>query len=568
MKLLKFLTLGVVGVLIGGVLLVFVAIPQVLQNSSFHRFIEQQINKKVPFQVHIKKMTWKPFKSLVVHGHTVVQWKSEDQVYMIDNFKLPFMATLYRPQKGGIELDFKGEIGGGEVVWNTFYGNFKNQTFQIHFRFKAPLSLQEIEIKSAIVSMKNQPLLSFKGRMKYAPKVFVDFDAHSEISDLSSLRMPLLEILGETYPILKELYIRGKGQGKVRLRGGLAELDVEGEVSVQEGAIVSRAKKTDLKNLNIQFPFHFSKNLLREPASARRYGTLSFDALNKNGVVIGKTKIKFSNHNNALMLEALERPSLWEGKLKLKKASFQAFPKDQRSLTLSLKAQDIAYEKLSQFLGVPSWPGKVHLNIDSMTFDSSALKFLGSIELLAWNGKVVLQDIEILDPLFVPTVKVKRITVEGVRLGELTETFGFGIIDGGLKAEIKDFAMVENRPISFKMTAESVQQEGTKQIISVEAIKNISKLGGDESSFINDQFMYKFVETFGYSKFGFKAELEGDVLQIAPKYSSGDTYYLIKGSFFPPTVDIIYKNDLQAKIPLPELWDRLKNIDWKKTIVK
>ena len=259
---------------------------------------------------------------------------------------------------------------------------------------------------------------------------------------------------------------------------------------------------------------------------------------------------------------------MWEGKFKLREASFQAFPKDQRSLTLSLKAQDIAYEKLSQFLGIPSWPGKLHLKIDSMTFDSSALKFLGSIELLAWHGKVTLRDIEILDPLFVPTVKVRNITVDGIRLGELTETFGFGIIDGGLEAKIENFVMVENRPVSFTMSAESVPQEGTKQIISVEAIKNISKLGGDESSFINDQFMYKFIKQFGYSKFGFHAELQGDVLQIAPTTSSGDTYYLIKGSFFPPTVDIIYKNDLQAKIPLPELWDRLKNIDWKKTVVK
>ncbi|MBI3019121.1 MAG: hypothetical protein HYY61_04440 [Deltaproteobacteria bacterium] len=568
LKVLKFLTLGVGAGLIGGVLLVFVVIPQVLQEPSFYRFIEKHINKKAPFQIYIEKMSWKPFRSLTVQGRTVVQWKSEDQVYMVDNFKLPFVVILYWPQKEGIELDFKGEIGGGEVVWNTFYGNFKNQTFQIYSRLRAPLSFQEIEVKEAVVSMRNKTLLSFKGRVKQNPKVFAAFDAHSEISDLSSLRTSLLDILGETYPILKELTIRGKGQGKVRLQGGLEELDVEGEISVKEGAVVSRAKKTDLKNLNIRFPFHFSKNILREPASAKRYGTLSFDALNKNGVGIGKTKIKFLNHNNALVLEALERPSLWEGKFKLRQAAFQAFPADQRSLTLSLKAQDIAYEKLSQFLGMPSWPGKLYFNIDSMTFDAAALKFSGSIELLAWNGKVTLQDIEILDPLFVPTVKVRSIAVEGVRLGELTQTFGFGIIDGGLEAKIENFAMVENRPISFKMSAESVPQEGTKQIISVDAIKNISKLGGDESSFINDQVMYKFVKQFGYSKFGFKAELEGDVLQIAPKYFSGDTYYLIKGSFWPPTVDIVYKNDLQSKIPLPELWDRLKNIDWKKTVVK
>ena len=78
LKALRFLTLGVVGILIGGVLLVFVAIPQVLQNSSFHRFIEKKIHKKALLQVHIEKMAWKTFKSLVVHGTTVVQWGRED----------------------------------------------------------------------------------------------------------------------------------------------------------------------------------------------------------------------------------------------------------------------------------------------------------------------------------------------------------------------------------------------------------------------------------------------------------------------------------------------------------
>ena len=568
LKLLKFLALGALGVLVGGAFVAFVVVPQIFQASSFHHFVEKKIAQMTPLQVHIEKISWQPFKTITVQGNTVLQWKSEDQVYMVDNFKLPFVLTVYRPRKDYIELDFRGEIGGGEVVWNTFYGNFKNKIFQMNSRLKVPFSFKEIEIKEARASLQNQTLVSLKGYIKKDAKVFVDLNADSAISDLSSLQGPSQDILGETYPILKELQIRGEGQVKTHVQGSLDALDVEGEAFLKQASLISKTKKMNLRNVNMHFPFHFSENILREPASAKRQGVISFDGLNKNGVSIGKTKIKFSNHNNALIIEEIQRSTLWGGSFKLRQAAFQAFPENQRSFTLSLKAQDIAYEKLSQFLGMFSWPGKLHLNINSITFNASSLKLLGSIDLFAWHGKVSIQDIEIVDPLFVPTIKVKKIVIQGVRLGELTNTFGFGIVDGGLEAKIENLAIIENKPVSFKMSAESVPQEGTKQVISVEAIKNISKLGGDESSFFNDQFLYNFIKQFGYSKFGFEAELQGDVLQISPKYSSGDTYYLIKGSFFPPTVDIIYKNDLQAKIPLPELWERLQNIDWKKTVVK
>ena len=67
---------------------------------------------------------------------------------------------------------------------------------------------------------------------------------------------------------------------------------------------------------------------------------------------------------------------------------------------------------------------------------------------------------------------------------------------------------------------------------------------------------------------GFKAVLNGDLLQLEPNYSSGTTAYLIKGSFFPPSVYVLYKNEIHKKIPLPEMIDRLQNIDWQKTYVK
>ena len=118
------------------------------------------------------------------------------------------------------------------------------------------------------------------------------------------------------------------------------------------------------------------------------------------------------------------------------------------------------------------------------------------------------------------------------------------------------------------MEITSVSGQNSSQVISVQAIKNITQLSGGDSGGFTDSFVFNIINTFKYSHLGFKAVLNGDLLQLEPNYSSGTNAYLIKGSFFPPSVDVLYKNEIHKKIPLPEMIDRLQNIDWQKTYVK
>ena len=254
------------------------------------------------------------------------------------------------------------------------------------------------------------------------------------------------------------------------------------------------------------------------------------------------------------------------GVVQLKKTLLQVFPSEERHVEMSLSADNLSMKSIFDFLGLPRMNGTIHSKINLLKLDSENLEIKGTTQVHAWEGSVVVKNVNIAEPFgLVPTIKVDAISINRVRLLPITEDLGFGIIDGTINGYVNNLTVIEKKPVSFAMEIKSAR--GASQVISVQAIKNITQLSGDSSAFSNS-FMFSLINNFKYSHLGFRAKLDGDLLQLEPNHSSGTTAYLIKGSFFPPSVDILYRNEVHKKIPLPELMERLKNIDWHKTYVK
>ena len=194
LKLLMFLALGTVLVAYG-------IIPPVLQSAPFHHFLEKQISRNLPFQVRIETISWQPFKPLWILGNTLIQWKSEDQLKVIDNFGVHFSIHMHWPQKNELPVEIRSKIDGGEIVWNTFYGNFKNKTFRIESKFSMPFSLKNIALENGSLFLEDQKILSFQGEFSHVEKISVNLDVQSNISDISKVYPLLQTCIGETYPL-------------------------------------------------------------------------------------------------------------------------------------------------------------------------------------------------------------------------------------------------------------------------------------------------------------------------------------------------------------------------------
>ena len=506
------------------------------------------------------------------HTQSQITFESSDGKIFIDKFKL-------EPQ-GDITFDFKKAptlqaqldlgLGGGEIVYHSFYANLKSTFFLA--KIKTQLSYENEILKIAFPNIElifeEESLLKVQGDIIPHNK-FVDLHLSSQLKNLNGFTKIAKATLSETYALLKDLEAQGDMNLNIHINGLMSALSFTGEVGVNQLSLNIPSKKVSLKNTEILLPFSFSQTASRELASIQKTGKISFGSIVKNNLALNKISFHLNNTNNALSIKTPVTINILGGSINLKKTTMQVFPKENRHLEMSFAAKKLSFIKICDFLGLPKTRGTLHSKIDLLKLDANNLEMKGSTRLDAWEGSIVVKNINIAEPFgLVPTVGISSININQVRLLPISEDLGFGVIDGTIDGYIKNLTLIEHKPTSFDMEIKSVSGKNSSQVISVQAIKNITQLSGGDSGGFTDSFVFNIINTFKYSHLGFKAVLNGDLLQLEPNYSSGTTAYLIKGSFFPPSVDVLYKNEIHKKIPLPEMIDRLQNIDWQKTYVK
>ncbi len=500
-----------------------------------------------------------------------ISFESQDGKIFIDKMKIKQHGNVVldlqnvNPVQVNLELSF----GDSEVVYNSFYGNFKN-TF---FTSKLALQLQKdketftIKVPKAELYYNEKKLLEAHGEIKPQGKS-IQLEIASALENITVLQTITQSSLSESYSFLKDLEIKGGLNLKINVHGQLEDLSFSGECGLSEFSLYSPSKKINLKNTNLLLPFSFSQNESRELSAIENLGKFSFESLTQDKISLKKVAFILTNANNAISIKTPISLNVLDGTLNFKKMLFQIFPKDKRRVELSFSAHTLSFKKICEFLGLPKTSGNLNSKIDLFKLTSSDLAIKGTTTLHAWDGSVVIKNLNIAEPFgLVPTLAVGSININKVRLLPITQDLGFGIIDGTVEGYIKNLTIIDKKPTSFAMEVKNVSDSNSSQVISIQAIKNITQLSGDPSSFSNS-FMFGLVDRFKYSHLGFKASLDGELLQLEPNYASGTTAYLIKGSFFPPSVDVLYKNEVHRTIPLPELIERLKNIDWNKTYVK
>ena len=510
-------------------------------------------------QIHLKLNTTK----------SQTTFESADGKIFVDKFKVEPQGTLVfdfkneNPLQGELNIGF----GGGEIVYHSFYANLKNTYFfsKIQLQLLSGHPTFKIGFPNIELMFEEKLLLQAYGDITPQNKT-LQLHLSSKLHNLSGIQKIVQSTLSETYALLKELETQGSINLSLDISGIWDALSFTGELGMKQFSLNIPSKKVSLKNAELMLPFSFSQTTARELASIEKIGKISFESLAKDKLSINKISCGLNNMNNAISIKSPVTIKMFGGVVQLKKTLLQVFPSEERHVEMSLSADNLSMKSIFDFLGLPRMNGTIHSKINLLKLDSENLEIKGTTQVHAWEGSVVVKNVNIAEPFgLVPTIKVDAISINRVRLLPITEDLGFGIIDGTINGYVNNLTVIEKKPVSFAMEIKSAR--GASQVISVQAIKNITQLSGDSSAFSNS-FMFSLINNFKYSHLGFRAKLDGDLLQLEPNHSSGTTAYLIKGSFFPPSVDILYRNEVHKKIPLPELMERLKNIDWHKTYVK
>jgi len=148
------------------------------------------------------------------------------------------------------------------------------------------------------------------------------------------------------------------------------------------------------------------------------------------------------------------------------------------------------------------------------------------------------------------------VDVERIDLAKATSTFGVGHVTGILHGAIDDLELVGGQPTSFDAWIETVPEKGVSQHISVTAIRQLSILGGAGSDPFT-QGILSFFDEYRYAKMGLRCRLRNDRFLLHGVERLDDKDFLVVGSFFPPTVNVISHNQV---ISFSEMVRRLSRI--------
>jgi hypothetical protein len=145
--------------------------------------------------------------------------------------------------------------------------------------------------------------------------------------------------------------------------------------------------------------------------------------------------------------------------------------------------------------------------------------------------------------------------MQGLDLEQITRTFSFGHIEGGLEGQINGLHLLSWEPVAFQAQFNSPKNDQLPHRISQRAVDNLTSIGNGMGGSLQNTFLGIFKE-FRYNRIQLQAALNGDIAELGGIDHPDGGYYLVKGAGL-PRIDVIARN---RRVAWKTLVERLKNI--------
>jgi len=199
----------------------------------------------------------------------------------------------------------------------------------------------------------------------------------------------------------------------------------------------------------------------------------------------------------------------------------------------------VSMKLLTQALGWPEFSGKLSGIIPDVRYEAGNLEVGGVLLVRVFDGEVTLRNLRLEQPFgVVPRLQVDARAVN-IDLETLTRTFSFGKIEGTLDGRIDGLQMESWRPVAFDAVFATPEGDESRHRISQKAVDNISSIGGAGVGGALSRSFLRFFEDFPYDRLGIRCRLENGVCAMGGVEPAVNGYYLVKGRFIPPRLDVI-----------------------------
>lgn len=205
-------------------------------------------------------------------------------------------------------------------------------------------------------------------------------------------------------------------------------------------------------------------------------------------------------------------------------------------LSVAGLATHAALAQFSQMLGWPRLEGRIAAPIEELRYVDGELRLIGPLRLETFGGRVQLDRVRIADLLGVEPVLEADIDIERLDLRQLTGTFAFGKIEGGLDGRVRGLRMAAWELVAFDATFATPADDDSRHLISQRAVDNLANLGGG-GNVISQGFLQYFDE-FSYDRLGISCRLEDGVCEMGGVAQFPGGYFLVTRGALPPWIDV------------------------------
>jgi hypothetical protein len=340
---------------------------------------------------------------------------------------------------------------------------------------------------------------------------------------------------------LKDIEGAGRVSGELDVAGGLparAALDVEGVI------LDSQTGSLSVSGLNGRlnwFDDDSRSTLAGVIDDALFQSRLAWDSASLWGIEFGAAELPFATTGRHFRLLKPVLLPIFDGGLAIDTLRVRHAGTDQMYVRFDALLRPISVARLSRALGWPEFSGTLSGRIPEMQLAQGVVTLGGNLEAAVFDGRVVVRDLQLREPLGKFPRLYASIDVDNLDLELVTNTFSFGMITGRLSGKVENLETFAWMPVAFTAAFQTPRGDRSKHRISQRAVQNLSSIGGGSgggvAAALQGGFL-KFFDDFGYDRLGLSCRLANDVCTMSGVERTDGGYYIVKGSGL-PRIDVI-----------------------------
>jgi hypothetical protein len=463
------------------------------------------------------------------------------------------------PEDKRTRFDLAAEAGDGEFLWGKYYKDFKGEQFRVasvgSYGLEPSLSLDG----RGTLDLFNTGQYTFSGQIG-KEEASLQMSGKS-LSHQRLFSVFLKDYLRETYPRASGLDISGQSHFDVRTRisEGLAFL--EGTLRVDETALAI-ADLFSVSGMTLSLPFDLVYPSV-PPSTERREGEealLGIKRLHKGSTVIENVDIPFILSQNSLRLLKRIDVKLYGGEVHLPRFEGQDILSPERVLSLALSADHLDLGLLTEELLSDRITGTINADLPGITFRRGRWSTKGQVQAGIFGGSAEVTSL-FGENLFSAGRRLGGdVSFRDISLEEFTRKVSLGKVTGIVKGSVAGLVIEYGQPARFFFDVESDPTGKVSQVISVDAVENLSILGTGSSgiSAVLNSGVNKFFKEYPYSWIGILCTLENDTFRIRGKKNEGGKEYLVRRGWL-RGLDVIIQ-DTDNAISFRDMQERIGRI--------